>query len=467
MIGYFIITKFSTFGSSLIIFNHKKNLNPLMILKTKFAYLLVLTVLFSCSDNATSESNNETPPVSNSPNILLIIADDMGLDATPGYNLGAIKPNMPNLQNMINTGVRFNNLWSNPVCTPTRGSIITGKYGFRTNVLSVGDVMSTSEISLQKHLDTNASGYSHAVIGKWHLSSNANHPTNLGVGYYAGLLSGGVQSYTNWNLTENGTTTSSSDYTTTKFTDLAINWVDAQTEPWFLWLAYNAPHAPFHLPPNDLHSQGDLPSDQASINANPEPYYRAMIEAMDSEMGRLLDSMTQEERDNTIIIFIGDNGTPNQVVQGYASQRAKGTVYQGGVNVPMIVSGKDVSRTNQTEDALISTVDLFATIADVAGTGASDINDSRSFKELFSSASSSNPRDYVYTETGRDAGKDQAIRNNSHKYILFEDGSEALYNLSENPLENPNLLEANQLPLSAIDRDAKDELVTELIEIQQ
>ena len=326
--------------------------------------------------------------------------------------------------------------------------------------------MSISETSLQKHLDNTNSGYSHAVIGKWHLSTDPSHPTNMGVSYYAGLINGGVQSYTNWNFTENGATSSSNEYTTTKFTDLAIDWVDQQTQPWFLWLAYNAPHTPFHLPPNNLHSQGSLPSDQASIDANPLPYYLAMIEAMDTEIGRLIASMSEAERDNTVIIFIGDNGTPNQVVQEYASQRAKGSVYQGGVNVPMIISGKDVTRINAIEDALINTTDLFATISELAGNTTPQINDSKSFKDLLTS-SNAETRDYIYTEIGNDDGTtNYTIRDATHKYISFGNTNEAFYNLSNNPLENPNLLNANQLPLSISDSVIKDELIAELNSIR-
>lgn len=90
--------------------------------------------------------------------------------------------------------------------------------------------------------------------------------------------------------------------------------------------------------------------------------------------------MSQADRDNTIIIFLGDNGTPNQVIQEYS--RGKGTIYQGGINVPLIISGKGVTRANQTEDALINTTDLFATISNIAGINISEINDSKSFKDL-------------------------------------------------------------------------------------
>ena len=426
--------------------------------------ILAFLIFSSCnSDDAATETSDPIPTPS-SPNILLIIADDMGLDATPGYSVGTSKPTMPNLQDLMNSGMRFNNVWSNPVCTPTRATILTGKYGFRTNVINVGDVLSTSETSLHKVLNTNASEYSHAVIGKWHLSSDPTHPTAMGVDYFAGLLGGGVQSYTNWDLNENGITTTSTAYTTTKFTDLAIDWVSAQSQPWFLWLAYNAPHTPFHLPPTNLHNQGDLPTDEASIDANPLPYYHAMIEAMDSEMGRLLSTMTQEDRNNTLIIFVGDNGTPSEVVQVYKSNRAKGAIYQGGVNVPMVISGKNVTRVNETEDALISTTDLFATIADVAaGTASYDSGDSRSFLDLLNS-SNSKGRDFVYTEkyNSQTQGPDYTIRNATHKYIYFNTGAEALYDLIENPLESPNLLNENQLPLSASDAAIKLSLTTEL-----
>ncbi|MDO5980626.1 sulfatase-like hydrolase/transferase [Flavivirga spongiicola] len=432
----------------------------------RYIFVSIFILLFASCDNSIETIDNAEEEAentqNNAPNILLIIADDMGLDAAPGYDIGSTKPNMPNLQNLINSGIKFTNLWSNPTCSPTRATILTGKYGFKTGVLEASDILSTSETSLQSYMDTNSStSYNHAVIGKWHLSNNENHPNNMGINHFAGLIGGGVQSYWNWNLTINGVTTKSTEYTTTKFTDLAINWVAEQTTPWFLWLAYNAPHTPFHLPPNDLHFQGTLPSDQVSIDSNPLPYYMAALEALDTEMGRLINSMSSEEKDNTVIIFIGDNGTPNQVVQEHPSTRAKGSVYQGGVNVPMIVSGKNVTRINETEDALINTTDFFTTIANIAGTSDTEIHDSKSFKNLLVSSDNTGKRDYIYTEN-----EDFTIRNATHKYIYFNNGSEALFNLNVNPLESPNLLNANQLPLSNSDTTIKLELTTKLSEIR-
>ncbi len=435
------------------------------MMKKAVLIVILCCVGISCSKDQTFSGD----PVSFAkPNILLIIADDMGLDATPGYSVGSVKPNTPTLQSLVNGGLRFNNVWSNPTCTPTRASILTGTYGVRTGVTKVGDELATSETSLQQYLRNNNTGYSTAVIGKWHLSNNVNHPNAMGVGYYAGLLNGAAPAYDNWSLTQNGFTTTSSTYITSKFSDLAIDWLNEQTDPWFLWLAYTAPHTPFHLPPSELHSQGNLPTDQASIDANPQPYYMAMIEAMDTEIGRVLGSLSPSAFENTIIIFIGDNGTPSQVVQEYPAQRAKGTLYQGGINVPMIIAGKGVSRTNQVENALINTSDLFATIASIAGIAIDSRNDSMNFKPLLTNGSISTIRDYVYAELGTPSGgADYTIRNQTHKYIKFDDGSEALFDLSANPFESPNLLHPSQLPLNTADEAMKNQLSARATLIRQ
>ena len=437
-------------------------------MKLSYFKLLFLFLVFSACSNAEDAAfiiQDKEENIAKQPNILLIIADDMGLDATPNYNIDGIKPNMPILQSLMSNGIKFNNLWSYPLCTPTRASILTGKYGFRTEVTNVGQNLSSNEQSIQNYLDGMNSGYSHAVIGKWHLSGDISHPNAIGIDEYTGVLGGGVQSYWNWNLVENMQSSKSTEYTTTKFTDLAINWIGSQNQPWFLWLAYNAPHTPFHLPPSELYSQVGLASDQSSIDANPLPYYLAMLEAMDTEMGRLINSMSQEERDNTFIVFIGDNGTPNQVVQTYPNRRAKNSLYQGGVNVPMVISGKNVERKGVEEEALLCTTDLFATIAGIAGSNISEINDSKNFKSMFN-APGITVRDYVYSEIGDDINNlDHTIRNDKYKLMKFSSGNEALYHLAEDPLESINLLDANRLPLSEEAQMAKEALESEIINI--
>lgn len=408
----------------------------------RFTIFLSFIILAACGDDGAPISVPLQPS-----NVLFVIVDDMGTDATPGYPIGTTKPNTPNLESLADEGITYTNAWASPTCTPTRASMLTGSHGFETQVLEVGDFISPSEVIIHQWVNQQLGGkYAQALIGKWHLGSNSSHPNAMGVDYYAGVISGSVPDYYNWRFNDNGSNSMIQDYTTSKFTDLAIDWIDQQDQPWFLWLAYNAPHTPFHLPPDNLHYQGSLPTDSASIAGNPTPYYHAMIEAVDTELGRLLASMDEAERNNTLVIFIGDNGTSREVAQGFNSARCKGTMYQGGVNVPLIVSGAGVSRKNQTEESLISATDVFATLAEAMGSTVNIPSDSRSFYSTLTQ-SGSGSREYSFVDYGYMGA--YAIRNQTHKYIVFDDGTEALYDLSENPLENPNLLNPNQQPISA------------------
>ncbi len=375
------------------------------------------------------------------PNILLIIADDMWLDATPGYNEWSTKPNMPHLESMMDAGLTYENLWSAPTCTPTRSTIITGKYGYHTNMLAVDDYLSTDETSIQSYLDTMTNNaYDHAVVGKWHIGNDADHPSEMWVGYYAGMLSWGVKDYSEWRLTENGSTARSSEYITTKITDLAIDWVEDKQDPWFLWVAYTAPHSPFHLPPSDLHTQDHLSGTQDDIEDKPEDYYMAMLESLDTEMWRLLDGIPEEELAQTVIIFIGDNGTPGQVAQyPYDRHSAKGSLYQWGINVPMVVSGYGVERNGERETTLINTTDIYATIADIANTGTTSIHNSMSFVDSLSSEDFSQ-RQYVYGEVADKRISWYTIRDQRYKLIVFDNGDEEMYDLSIDPYENSDLI---------------------------
>lgn len=150
-------------------------------------------------------------------------------------------------------------------------------------------------------------------------------------------MGGGVRNYFDYPLIEQGVKKRSTQYTTTVFTDKAISWIANQklkdsNRPWFLWLAYNAPHAPFHMPPRDLISDKSLSGTDEDIKNNPRKYYFASLEALDKEMGRLLTSISPEVLANTTVIFVGDNGTPAEVIQApYSAEKAKNSVYQGGV----------------------------------------------------------------------------------------------------------------------------------------
>lgn len=425
-----------------------------------FSLLLFIVLLCGCDKEDTPDDNNDSS--SSTPNILLIITDDMGKDATQGFLEGSIKPNTPNLNKIKEEGLVFNNLWVNPTCSPTRASIITGKYGYRTGVKWAGDVLDQSEKILQQYInEATNNAYSTAIIGKWHLSGENStvNPQSFGVDYYAGLIRGVAQNYYQWQLNENGTTSLNSEYTSKVFTDLSIDWINDQSKPWFLWLAYNAPHTPFHIPPNIMHAQGELSTYVEGVD--PIPYYMAAIEAIDYQVGKLLEGIPEDQLDNTIIIFLGDNGSPTEVAQSpYSNNTVKGSLYQGGINVPMFISGKGVSRTGE-DNNLICSTDIFSTIADLAGVNVSEIHDSKSFKTLLSSESTH--RAFQYSEKDNETTDLWAISNGEFKLIISANGNEEMYNLINDPYENDDLLDGT---LNANEENAKIALEAELLNIR-
>jgi arylsulfatase A-like enzyme len=225
-------------------------------------------------------------------------------------------------------------------------------------------------------------------------------------------------------------------------------------------MAYTAPHTPFHVPPSNMHGQGNLPEYTAGVDEM--PYYMAAIEAMDFQIGRLLQNIPADERENTIVIFIGDNGTPGQVAQSpYTSTTVKNTLYQGGINTPMFISGKGVSRQG-TDHQLLTATDLFATLAEIAGIPLGQYNDSKSFRSLFSQ--SSVIRNYQYSELNDGTMELWTISNGTYKLIIESSGNEEMYDLANDPYEQDDLLDG---ALSSIEQNAKSELETELISIRQ
>ncbi|MCG1036402.1 sulfatase-like hydrolase/transferase [Polaribacter sargassicola] len=422
----------------------------------KALYILISILFLGCNINQTKK------PSGKKPNILFIIADDMGKDALAGFTEGTIKPHTPNIDAIRKEGLSFNNFWTYPTCSPTRASMITGKYGYRTDVRWANQKLNESEILLQKYINQNTNNsYATAVVGKWHISGydTTINPEKFGIDYYAGIFIGSVKDYYNWPLSEKGKQTTSTEYTTKKFTDLAFNWINKQEKPWFMWLAYNAPHTPFHIPPAEMHSQGNLPPYTKDLD--PTPYFMASIEAMDYQIGKLLNSMPKEERENTIIIFMGDNGTEPVVTQTpYSKNQVKRSLHQGGINMPLFVSGKGVKRKG-IDNNLITSTDIFATIAEIAGVEIDEINDSKSFKPLLSEKKLI--RKYQYSEMKNEKNDAWTISNGTYKLLVFADGKEEMYHLINDPYEKNNILNSS---LNTIEKKSKEELEIELLRIR-
>lgn len=422
-----------------------------------------LFAVFSCLLVSMVQANQTQKP-----NVLLVIADDMGLDASACYQVGSQQASMPNLEKLCASGMTFKHAYAAPTCSPTRASILTGHYGFRTGV---GFAMSRNQASIASPQPSlfqlvTQQHYASALIGKWHLATQKDgldHPAKFGITEYFGPYKGGVKDYENWSAVQNGQQKDISGYATSVLTDHAIDWVSKQNKPWFLWLAYNAPHVPFHLPPKALHSTDKLEANNGAIRQNPLPYFNAALQALDTEMGRLLSSLSENERKNTVVIFIGDNGSPGQVARNlYQNRGAKGSIFDGGTRVPLIVQGQNIQQGQS--NILVNSTDLYATIASITG-AKSKAPDSIDFSPSFSGHDA--PREYVYIEQFS-AGKSKkkgpifgwAIRDKRYSLVAQESKEPMLFDLIDDPFQQNDLLKvANN---SSFKKIAERLLLTEL-----
>ena len=410
--------------------------------------LLTTLALAACggSGGGGGNASGTTPPApppagSDTPNVLLIIADDYGVDLSAQYPYTNDAPVTPTLDTLAMNGLVFDNFWVTPSCASTRAALITGKYGINSGFEGTPGTLDASQETIQAYLAAypETQDYASAVFGKWHLGNNASHPASVGIPHFAGLQ-GNVGDYFNWTLTTNGVEQPSTIYNTTHLTDLAIDWIGAQTAPWFAWVAYAAPHGPAHLPPANLHNR-NLSGTAADIDTNRRDYILAAIEAMDTEIGRLLDALPADQRDNTIVIFLGDNGSAANVTDRsvFPRQHNKNSMYEGGLRAPLVISGQGVTRQGQREDALVNVTDLFATIASVAGSNVASIYDSVSFADSFTDPGFAG-RDHLFIRYRDNDLDGWAVRDANFKVLEQNGGGQEMYDMVTDLAENFNLL---------------------------
>ncbi len=448
------------------------------------------------------------------PNILLIIGDDMGVETLASYGLGESPPHTPALDQLAREGVRFNNFWAQPVCSPTRATLLTGRYGFRTGIgrpVGAGQMpappekpawappestdhsyrheasaadqalprpfLLPGEFTLPMALKTMPGpGYSTAAIGKWHLASEGNgwidHPNLAGFDHFSGLMGGAPESYFAWNKVVDGKVIGTVGYTAEDKVDDAIAWLEEQGDhPWFLWLAFNLPHTPMHIPPREYVYSDYSGIDQSEMHRKDwQAAFNAMTEAMDKQIGRMLAALDADVRDNTYVVFLGDNGTWDPVVSvPFRHGRAKGTIYEGGVRVPLIIAGPGVEP-GAVSKALVNSTDLFATIIEMAGADPDEVipdeitHDSVSFFPALKNTAAPSRREWIYADEffgGFDGIEtaDYAMRDSRYKLLRFE-GREEFYDLQSDPYEYKDLLLGE---LSAEQRVSYERLKAEIL----
>lgn len=404
------------------------------------------------------------------PNILLVIADDYGADASSIYpeingDSGAVP--VPSLKALADNGLVFDNAWASPACSMTRGTIVSGLYGYRTGVTSVGAVLPTTTTTVFDRITADSPGYAQAFFGKYHLGGGGSfdpragvafasseqvlqHVRDLGIPFFRGILGGALTDYFSWNIYDsNGPAIPTKVYATTALTNQAIDYIDQHEvtkpdEPWFIYHAYNAPHAanggnsPYQVPPPELHSVdlSGVGNPAPGSSATNIPIYKANIQSLDTELGRLLSHV---DLDNTVVIFVGDNGTPAPVKDtGTGLRGAKGSAYEGGVRVPFIVAGAGVTRRGR-EHSLLVTTDIYATVLSLTGIDVSHVNNSYSLTPLFNDPSASSGRTHSFSETSSGTNNRRWATKDTRFKLVSNLGQIELYDLVADPLETTDL----------------------------
>ena len=340
-----------------------------MKIKKTVVFLLTLAL----TPVAASAAKPQPGGASRSPNIVVILADDMPRHH-PGFNGGPVST--PNLDRLAREGTRLTQFYVHAVCSPTRAAFLTGRYPFRTGMeeRSHGnDVagMLTDERTLAEALKE--AGYFTAIIGKWHLGNwHKRHlPMQRGFDYQYGLYGALISyygktrgRYYDWHRNEK--TLREDGYSTDLIGRECSRVIAAHDgkKPIFLYVPFNAVHGPDEAPP-ELREKyqaiverqaGDLPrSKQRFLTLK-----YAMLESMDRAIGAILNSLKAKgELDNTLIVFFNDNGgrKENPPYRG-----GKGDTFEGGVRVPCIVRWPEKVPANRSVDGMMHVVDLFPTL---------------------------------------------------------------------------------------------------------
>ena len=311
------------------------------------------------------------------PNVVLIMMDDLGYGDLGSY--GAPDARTPNIDRLAREGVRLTDAYANgAVCTPTRAALMTGRYQQRYGlewVVTPTDTMAVLPItgtSLPALLEGN--GYATALFGKWHLGFRRDHgPLAHGFDTFFGFLEGAHDYYVG-GLYEDTTLVRPRGYLTDEITDRSVAFIERhRSGPFFLEVAYNAPHWPFqppNRPPRDTVERRGLALRQFPMDARPATRadYLLMLERADEGVGRILAALERAGLTrNTLVIFTNDNGG-EWLSRNAPFFHRKGTLWEGGIRVPLIMRwpGRLPAGTSSAQVAL--TMDVTASILSATGT---------------------------------------------------------------------------------------------------
>jgi arylsulfatase A-like enzyme len=343
------------------------------MLRFNFIFLFILTIIISTAKYSRAEKTQSQP------NILIILVDDLGygdLSINGGTDIQT-----PNIDQLFERGMKFNNFYANcTVCSPTRASLLSGCYPdkvgvpgvIRTNAINSWGYFAENVVSLPRALKP--VGYKTALIGKWHLGlESPNTPNERGFDFFHGFLGDMMDDY--WThlrqgnnyMRRNKVEIKPEGHATDIFSDWAIDYLNETAEkdsPFFLYLAYNAPHFPIQPPEewlNKVKAREPNISEKRAKNV-------AFVEHLDFGIGRVLDALKESgQSKNTLIIFSSDNG--GHLASGASNGDLRGgkqDMYEGGIRVPTCFVWKEKIKPGSSSDNLGLTMDIYPTLCEFA-----------------------------------------------------------------------------------------------------
>ncbi|UCG57161.1 MAG: sulfatase-like hydrolase/transferase [Phycisphaerales bacterium] len=410
------------------------------------------------------------PSTRERPNIILIMADDLGYGDVGCYGCPDIRT--PAIDKIAAEGVRFTQFYSNaPECTPTRTALLTGRYQHRVGglecALGIGNVgryddairlRETGDLGLPIEETAIArilhdSGYTTGICGKWHLGYEPKFfPLEHGFDYWFGPIGGSVDYFHHREYTGrpslylNDRPIQREGYLTDLITDEAVRFVARKRgRPFFLYVAYTAPHTPYQGP-NDRKPE---PVPQADYNKGSRATFAAMVERMDEGIGKILHALQNRNvADNTLVVFMSDNGA-NRTGRNLPFSGYKGNLFEGGIRVPCVAKWPGMLPSNRVSHQVCITMDFSRSIVRAAGAKPPA---HRPFDgiDILRHIETSEPAQErtLFWRARRGQRTRKAVRHGSLKYLSLRDGDdvkEHLFDLDGDPAEKHNLIgEAGQ-----------------------
>ncbi|MDR3182106.1 MAG: arylsulfatase [Planctomycetaceae bacterium] len=388
------------------------------------------------------------------PNIVIFLADDLGW-ADVGWHGKEVKT--PNLDKLADSGLKLEQFYVQPVCTPTRASLMTGRYTIRYG-LQTGVIRPWANHGLASEEQTLANvlhnaGYYTAITGKWHLGhvKKEYQPLQRGFDYHYGLYNGAMDYYTHYrdgalDWHRNGAAVREEGYSTDLLADDAARIIkEHNTEkPLFLYVPFNAVHGPYQKAPNE-----EINAQYKSLpGTDTRRTYAGMVTVMDAAVGRVIKALDDKGiRDNTLIFFSSDNGGPNpkKTTDNGELRAGKGTLYEGGVRVPAFIVWNGKIKANSVSNELIHITDLYPTLLNIVGASTEQrlpldgVNQRDTILEGKASA-----RKELLHNAYDDRG---AVRVGSWKLVLTNldkpnQAKQELFNLADDPNEKNDLAAA-------------------------